>query len=341
MTASHPSTEGPGHGTPHASALPPATDDGLEPADVLGEVWPLLDELPRAVASPRLTATTVEMAAVSVGRDAAAAAAGGGAGRRLPAWIVPAAVVALALAGGLVAGRLTTPRAARSFADLPLVQHLDLLQEAGSEAFLEQLAARRADLPVRGGPRFGGELARRATDAFDAQVESLRDALVADRDRTTDERRAWFERLPLDERHELEKAAVAYRGLSRTERELVAGVAAALVDPARPELREAARIWHTWLSVVRPTDRPEIIGYGTDKRLAWIDWYVSRLDQRNRPPGGASPGGGPAGSGLPSDRLPREWERRGRPPGGVRPGAPPPLRPGAAPPPAETRAPPR
>jgi len=323
------------------------SNDDLAPAEVLGDVWPLLDELPRSVASSRLTATTIEMTAVSVRdeitrtegmtRESAARQPGCEPLRgRLRMWFEPLAVVAAALAAGILAGRITGPAAPPSLADLPLVQHLDLLREAGSEAFLEQLAARRADLPARGGPRFGGELARRVAEAFEAQIESLRDSLVADRDRTAADRRDWFERLTLDERHELEKSAAAYRRLSLTERELLAGVAAALVDPERPELREAARRWHAWLSAVRPTDRPEIIGYGAEKRLDWIDWYVTRFDPRTRLPGGF-----PAGSGLPSDRLPRDWERRDRrPPGGFRPGGPPSLRPEAAPPPAETRAPP-
>jgi hypothetical protein len=273
-------------------------DDDLAPAEVMGDVWPLLDELPRAVASSRLTATTVEMAAVTarpaeLERD------------RLQAWLGPLAVVAAALALGILAGRITAPAAARSLVDLPLVQHLDLLQEAGSEAFLEQLAARRAELPGRGAPRFGGEIARRAAEPFAARIESLEAALVADRDRTSAERRAWVAALPLDERSELEQSAAAYARLSPTQRELLAGVAAALVDPARPELREAAQAWHAWLSAVRPTERPDIIAYGTDNRLAWIDWYLQRFDPRRRPggPGSFRPGAAPPPAETP--RVPR------------------------------------
>jgi hypothetical protein len=224
---------------------------------------------------------------------------------RPAAWLGPLAVVAAALALGILAGRITTPDTARPLVDLPLVQHLDLLQEAGSEAFLEQLAARRADLPGRGGPRFGGEMGRRAAESFTARIESLAAALAADRARTAADRRAWFEALPLDERHELEKSAAAYRTLSPTQRELLAGVAEALVDPARPELREAAQAWHMWLSAMRPTERPEIIAYGTDNRLAWIDWYVQRFDPRRRPggPGTFRPEAAPPPAGTP--RAPR------------------------------------
>jgi len=354
--------------------------DELAPAEVLGDVWPLLDEMPRAAASSRLTATTIEMAAVSVGNGASGRWASGGEPLHgeprhgeprhgeprhgeplhgsLRAWLVPVASVAAALAAGIMAGWMTAPSGGPPLANLPLVQHLDLLQEAGSEAFLEQLAARRAESELRGIPRPGGEMARRAAEPFAAQIESLRASLRVDRGRTAAERREWFESLPLDERHELEKSAAAYRTLSPTERELLAGVAAALVDPARPELREAAQAWHMWLAAVRPTDRPDIIGYGTDKRLAWIDWYATRFDARNRPAGstpaggtapggvaaGSAPLGGPSsGSGTPSDRLPRDWERRDRRPPGVRPGSggAATLRPGSGPPPAGTPAAPR
>jgi len=275
-----------------------SSDDDLAPAEVLGDIWPLLDELPRAAASSRMTATTVEMAAVTARRPDPLR-------DRLRTWLGPLAVVAAALALGILAGRITTPDTARPLVDLPLVQHLDLLQEAGSEAFLEQLAARRADLPGRGGPRFGGEMGRRAAESFTARIESLAAALAADRARTAADRRAWFEALPLDERHELEKSAAAYRALSPTQRELLAGVAAALVDPTRPELREAAQAWHMWLSAMRPTERPEIIAYGTDNRLAWIDWYVQRFDPRRRPggPGTFRPEAVPPPAGTP--RAPR------------------------------------
>jgi hypothetical protein len=48
----------------------PAPTDADEPAEILSGVWELLDELPRAAASARLAATTVEMAAVTAERDA-------------------------------------------------------------------------------------------------------------------------------------------------------------------------------------------------------------------------------------------------------------------------------
>jgi len=303
-------------------------DDGRAPAEVLGEIWPLLDELPQAVASSRLTATTVELAAVSVGRDAARVAPGDPATRRRPAWLGPAAAVAAALAAGLVAGRFTAPTDGRVFEQRAIVRPLELLTEAGSEAFLQALAARRAEQPFRGLPRPAGEIARKTAEAFTAELDDLRILVAADR--SGGDARAWLDALPLDERAEFEKSAESYRHLSRTQRDLLAGVAAALVDPERPELREAAIAWHGWLSGVRPADRPEIIGYGTDNRLAWVDWYASRLDPRSRP--------GPAGQAT--DRLPWDWERR-RPPGGFRPGGPPPFRPEAGPSPGETPAPPR
>jgi hypothetical protein len=54
---------------------------------------------------------------------------------------------------------------------------------------------------------------------------------------------------------------------------------------------------------VRPEDREEIIGAGTDKRLEWIDWYARRPEGFGRPGPGPRPG--------PPDRDPRgAWQRR-------------------------------
>jgi hypothetical protein len=273
-------------------------DDG--PAAVLGEVWTLLDELPHATPSERMTATTIEMAAVT-----AAPPAPPRSGWR--AWIAPAAAVATALVAGIVLGRATAPANRRLLEDLPVIRHLDLLREAGSPAFLEALADRlrdlsaRPDMPTPGvrGMRPGGDVARRGDEAFAAEFEALR-GMLAEPPATAAAARAWIDDLPLDERLEFERSAAAHAKLSSTERQLLADVAAALVDPDRPELRDAATSWHRWISVVRPEDRPEIIGYGAEKRLEWIAWYASRFDLRGRP-------GGPV-----SDRLPREWS----PPGG-------------------------
>lgn len=310
-----------------APGQPPFED--AAPSEALGRVWELLDELPPAAASRTLAATTVELAAVR-------AAGGPPAGwrrlieRAVSGWLGPALLVAVALVGGIVAGRLSQPEIdGRLLGDLPLVQHLDLLREAGSETFLEAVAARHAGVPPRIIVRAGPEMAARAGAAWRARIASLAAAL-ADQSAPTSARlqarRNALAALPLEEKVELERAARSFARLSSNERLALEAVAHALVDPARPQIREAAVVWHQWLATVRPEDRAEIIEAGTDKRLEWIEWYARRPEGFPRPGAGLRP--------EPPDRDPRGAWQRPRGPA-------PPLRPDRQPPPSETPAPPR
>ena len=284
-------------------------DDAAAPADALGGVWELLDELPPTTASRTLAATTVELVA-------AGTAAGSRDGWRcwverwFTSWRGPALIVGVALMAGIVAGRLTQPGLdGRLLDDLPLVQHLDLLREAGSEKFLESVAARDPGVPPRLVIRAGPEAAARAAATWRTELDSLAVALSHDRDPPAERlqaRRDQLAALSLEDKVELERAARDFGRLSPNQRQAVAAVARALVDPTRPQLREAAVVWHQWLAAVRPEDRAEIIGAGTDKRLEWIDWYARRPEGFGRPGMGPRPG--------PPDRDPRgAWQRR--PPG--------------------------
>ena len=311
----------------------PPHDDAASPAEALGPVWTILDELPAASASRTLAATTVEIAAVGSGvRSQPAGIWRSIADRIVSGWRGPAAIVAAALVAGIVAGRLSQPDAApRLLDDLPLVQHLDLLREAGSAKFLEEVAARDPGVPPRLVVRAGPEAAARAAAACRAEIDSLAAMLATDADATTRSlarREAWAA-MPLEEKVDLERAAREFARLSANERRSLAAVARALVDPSRPHLREAAVVWHQWLAVVRPEDRQEIVDAGADKRLEWIDWYASRFDGAGRP--------GPAFRPDPRARPGgdnRGWWQRPR-------GPEPPFRSDRPLPPAETPAPPR
>lgn len=96
--------------TTSASDQPPGRDADT-PQEVLGDVWAALDVLPTAVMPASMTATTLEMAAVtSRGRSAAAERSPG-------AWLLATVVVVGCFAIGLVVGRVTLvpaePRAPR------------------------------------------------------------------------------------------------------------------------------------------------------------------------------------------------------------------------------------
>jgi len=320
-----------------------------DPATDLAAVWDALDALPAAAASPLLAATTLELAAVAT--DEAAGHGGRPARGLLGRWLGPATLVAAALAAGIVAGRGTAPDPdLRILAGLPLVQHIDLLREAGSRKFLEEMARRQAPPPWRALVRQPMEARGADRQKFDAAVAALRAGLEAGTDPATlNARREAVRALPAEERVELDRAVEGFGRLSAAERRTLADVARAITDPGRADLREAAWRWKQWLLVARPEDRADIVAWGVDKRLEWLDWYERRPEGRGgeRPPRGgldprprrprSEPSAAPAGDGLDRvDSPPRRPWPDDRPP--FKPPRPRPGPPGDA---AETPAPPR
>lgn len=310
------------------------------PADDLGDVWAALDALPRAAAGPELTATTVELAAVELGHGTRR-----GSWLRPGGWSIPAAVVATALAAGIVAGRVRAPHPDQPILEnYAAVRHLDLVREAGSIAFLEEFAAAGHAAPPA--PRQDPEVAAAEARRFTARLEALAEDVALQRASATDPERlrTTLVDLPADAREELERHAEEFLGSSLAQRRNLAETARALADPRRSELRDAAAEWHRWVTRVRPEEQPAIIARSTAKRIEWLSWYAERLPdgrpgdrprppdrpERRGPPGGEGrpPRWPPRGGGPNGERGPGEW----RPPG-------PPFRPGGPPPPpAETPA---
>lgn len=306
--------------------------DATDPSQALADVWDLLDVLPAATGSPDSMATTIEMAAVSAGGTSGAmrsSAARRNAAARYPVWPVVkrwlpgVAIVLGSLAVGIAAGRATTPPPdAAILASLPVVQHLDLLREAGSVAFLEAVA-KAGYPPPRRPPVQSPEDARADARDFDAAIQSLRAAgdTAADRE-TLARRREQVLEMPDAERRQLERSAEAFVRLSGADRSDLVAVGRALADPGREQLLEAARTWHLWVQLRNPADRRDLIDLPADDRLEWLD-RATRLGARidawrdgrdnRRPP------------------FDREWENRRRPPPEFRrddfprpPGPPPP-----------------
>jgi hypothetical protein len=310
-----------------------------DPAADLAVVWDALDALPPAAASPLLAATTVELAAVATD---AAAGRGAGPGRGMRGrWLGPAALVAAALAAGIVAGRGPAPDPdLRILTELPVVQYLDLLREAGSRKFLEEMSRRQYPPPGRVLNRQPAETRELDRQKYDAAIAALRAGLAAGTDvATLGERREAVRALPAEERVELERAVESFGRLSAAERRTLADVARALTDPARADLREAAWQWRQWLLLARPEDRSDVVARGSDKRLEWLDWYARRPEGRGgeRPPrGGADmrprrprpdlpaepPGDGPAGVEPPPRRPWLDDRPPFRPPARPRPAPP-------------------
>jgi hypothetical protein len=115
-------------------------DDGYrEQLKQLDEAWELLDHLPRAEADDVFTRTTVEMVAVAAEDDARLAEHGRRRRSRL-AWFGTIAVVVLAAAVGYVAASYRFDRPNRELLrDLPIIENIDVYQDADSVEWLEML----------------------------------------------------------------------------------------------------------------------------------------------------------------------------------------------------------
>ncbi len=250
--------------TPNGSSRPAA---GGDPAADLAEVWGALDSLPTAIPARDMAATTVDLMAVKLDADVAPATAAGAA---WPWWLGPAATVAAALLAGVVLGRVTAPDPVVE--NLPFIRHVDLLQEAGSLRFLEQLAELMAtDRPIQ--PRWlrlarDPESVRGEAREFDAAIDTLRQDFAADTASARWERLASIAPEQIDT---LEKSAETYFNLSPIDRRELESVARALTDPASDRLRDAARLWHVIIAATPPPMRRAIVEMRIDDRLEWLE----------------------------------------------------------------------
>lgn len=281
-------------------ALPTPVSDAAatDPSLALADVWDLLDVLPAAVASPDMMASTIEMAAVPasaaisrtgsrIGPDGRATS--GRVGRPVPAaawpsvrqWLPGAAVVLASLLAGIAVGRATVPSPESALlASLPVVQHLDLLREAGSVAFLEAVAKGGYPPPRRPPLAQSKADVREDAEEFDAAIAALRAGVAVTADRETlSLRREQVLRMPEPQRRQLDRSAETFQRLNRADRSELIAVGRALADPGREQLLKAARLWHAWVQLRDPADRRDIIDLSGEDRLEWLDRW-SRIDSR-------------------------------------------------------------
>jgi len=266
--------------------VPRAEDRAVEPlpADDLADVWEALDMLPSALVPVDLTATTVELVAARAAGDTA----------RLPAapalrtravWLLVAVVAGLVM--GVVTGRATAPDPDRRVLErLPLIEHLGLLQEAGSVDFLEQLA-RRMEAGQGPSARWLGfsrdaDTLRAEAREFNAAIESLQADLAGS---TTDReplarRRERVASLGEAELAALEKSAATFEALAAVDRRGLARLAEALANPQAAGLHEAARLWHVIVAATNPAFRRNVIEMATAERLEWLARGAGRFEPR-------------------------------------------------------------
>jgi hypothetical protein len=294
------------------------------PAAALGPAWDLLDSLPRSIAPPSMTSTTLEMVA---------AAARPRQRRRSwwRGWLGPLAVVVSAFAVGTLAGRATVTDPEKAVYEyLPVLEHYDVLKEAGSVEFLTAVARRNYPPPRRFAFGRSGESAPPVHAALDAAVATFASASFGPAAGSTAERRTDLAARPAEERRKLSDAAVEFQRLSPVGRRDLVRLARVFgghdgAGPDRDDLLDAARLWHQWLATRDPAERKGVIDLDTAERLEWLDYYALVRPGSGR---GASRDGGFRGlppPDAPPEGPPRGWPRfNGQPPEGPRRGPPPP-----------------
>ncbi len=301
-----------------ADTLPTAPPGG-DGGDALDDIRILLDGLAPSAAPVSLASTTIEMAAVSSG------------GRTAPhlqpprrprsrSWWGPAGCVLGALVLGLIVGRATTTDPDERILEyLPVVEHLGVLREAGSVAFLRSVAKRGYPPPRRFSfGRSPDERGARPDDPQDPSPEAddwlpLTETLEALQEgpfgpetpaREIDARRERVEELDAESRRRLSDAAKTFQELPLARRHDLIELARALGE-GDPEdeldtLVGAARSWHRWLAWRDPADRQSIVALEAQERLEWLDRYA-RFNARPMFPT-PSGRGGPGGRGFGGDR---------------------------------------
>lgn len=296
--------------------------DATDPAEALADVWQMLDALPAAAASSDMMATTIEMAAVSMpegftamraensqismrtpsmntasmntaNMSSASVTTASSSGRTVRGiersalgwWLPAAAVVLVSLIVGMAAGRATAPNPELGvLANLPIAQHVDLLREAGSVAFLEEVAKRGYPPPRRKPLAQTPADVRADAQEFDAAIEAIKSIAAVEAKGQSRSvlaaRREQVLELPEWSRRQLEKSVESYQRLSAADRRELTSLGRALADPDRDSLVQAARLWHQWIELRDPADRRDVIDLNAADRLEWLDRWT-RLDARN------------------------------------------------------------
>ncbi len=322
-----------------ADGGPPARPGNDDPAaDPLDDIRLLLDGLAPSSAPSSLASTTIEMAAVSAsGRSAPRTKPS----RRLRSrsWWGPVGCVLGALVIGLVVGRATTTDPDERILEyLPVVEHLGVLQEAGSVTFLKSVAER--DYPPPRRFPFGRPPEERSAEAgtrpdapqippeeeddwpqLNETLDALQEGPFGPETPAgeLDARRERVEELDAESRRRLSDAAKTFQELSLARRHDLIELARALGE-GDPEgdldaIVGAARSWHRWLGWRDPADRHSIVALESNERLEWLDRYA-RFNARSRFPQ-APPGRGD--SAMPTGRgWPGGWGFGGDRPGSMR-----------------------
>lgn len=241
-----------------------ATDTRLR-AQIQGleRAWNALDGLPRGAAPADFARTTIEMVAVEAQKEVVArTAALPKVQRRRGLAVAGVASAAFVLAFVLVRWAAMRPDR-QLLADLPVICHVDALQEVGGVAFLREL------------PRVAPNLLGLAdTEQIEQRARDWR--LLADGDRRA--KADWVARLGRGERADLRDAAERFRGGLPSGRRAAAAEAFAAINTAddRDALMHTTLRYESWLASQPASEQARLRQLGERARLE----ELRRLDRR-------------------------------------------------------------
>ncbi len=246
----------------------------------LGEIWDVLDSLPRSAPSPSETATTIEMVALSAQHRSVADSRPSS-----WAWLVAFTLVVFGFMVGITAGRATLPgpngrTIVQTIAHSPLADHFDLLQEAGSVEFLHEVDRRSYPMPKWLPPL---QLPSKKDQKFEAMIKDLQNVTWVD-GQVRIPTETPIEDLSVQQRRDLEERQRDILRLDSNTRRQFMEVARVLANPANEHLIAAARLWHSWIMSRDPAERKSIVSLDMAERIEWLDRYSQRqVRMQSRP----------------------------------------------------------
>ncbi|HEY1785253.1 MAG TPA: hypothetical protein VGG30_06870, partial [Pirellulales bacterium] len=223
--------------------------------------WDMLDQLPRSTVDENFTRSTLQMVSLAAADEQQQRPAAGRFDRRQWGTVVLVAIAALAL--GYAGGRTVWPDPNRELLqDLPVLEDLDLYEQAGSIDFLRRLA----DTGL-----FGDEA---------GQVKPTPGLVVPE---SPADRRAEIERMAPAEREHLARKLERFDAYSTDKEYVLRQIHESLNHEADGKpLREVLIRYHEWLETLMSSVRDDLNDLPEDQRIDRIGQLKHQQAERRK-----------------------------------------------------------